>query len=300
MTIQNWPTGNRQSFEMIQSFRPAGSNTVVWAQDMGNRVLLRMLRWGNEIYLPVTMGMRLGIGIWNGNSNWRAYPTFLEARNLWDNGESDPDICHVDHMWELAPGDQQLFYQLGNPNAQLGRPLIITKSGYGEAIGENAFGSTKWRGQIRIYERTVAGNRHQYDRPTNEGDGMGGAYVKGFDPLTFEANLRDGSSSGRRGSSTPKGGAAIGAGAEEHMSHARTGLSYNMDSQPVVFLRTEFREDLLPLLRKTWNFNWDWTEPVPTFPNWWDRPWNWRPDRPLTAPEIPVIRPHDPDEKHWR
>lgn len=293
MAIQHQPNGKRDSYDLIRHFRPVGSQTVVWAQDMERGTLIRLLRWGSEIYLPVYDGMKLGIGIFNGSDVWRAYPAYVEALNIWDGGQSQPEDCDTDHMWELKPWMTQVLDKLMNPDAQVGRPLIITRAGSGMTIGEASFGTDEFRGQIRVYERLQQGGGYQFDRPTNEGgEPLGG--------MTFESyqygakgmgNLRGmGELSGLRG-----GRAGIGAGAEEYQSHQDTGVRYQRNAQPVVFLRVEYRSDLQPMLNTAWGNDWNWTEGFPTFHHWWEQPWDWH--KP-TAGQVPVTKPHRPN--NWR
>lgn len=303
MAIYHQPSGDQKFYDLIRSFRPQGSTTVVWVQDMTTGQLIRMLRWGNEIYLPVYDGMRIGIGVYNGGPTWRAYPSFIEARNMWDNGQSQPEDCDTNHMWELKPWQSMVMDKLMNPDRPVGRPFIIHSVGSGLTIGEATFGTTEFRGQIRLYERLQIGGGYQPQRPANSGYGtrgvtrggvskglesfeptLGGDMTRGFHPESFSLG----------GDLTPKGPAGIGAGAETHQNHTDTGMSYQRNAQPVISLRVEYREDLQPMLNMAWNnIPWNWYEPMPYGESWWDQDWTWRPARP-TAPEIPVIRPHRP------
>lgn len=295
MAILNQPSGNRNFYDLIRFFRPTGSTTVVWAQDMTTGTILNLLRWGNEIYLPAYDGLRLGIGVCNGNGNWRAYPVYVEARNLWDGGPAQPEDCDTDHMWEVKPWMQMVMDKLMNPNANLGRPLIITAAGQGLTIGEATFGTTMYRGQIRVYERLQHGGDYQTSRRTNAGSGTRGGVMKGggFESFGEEEVMRGGPQFLGPKGVTRGGHAGIGAGAEEYTAHYETGVSYQHNAQPVVFLRVEYREDLQPMLNTAWGFDWGWDQPLPHIPNWWDTPWTLRKSSP-TAPEIPVIGPHRP------
>lgn len=289
MAIRHIPTGDVKHYDLIRFFRPSGSRTLVWALDVTRDRLLRILRWGNELYLPVYDGMKLGIGIYNGNSDWRAYPGYFEALNMWDGGQPQPEDCDTDHMWELAPGLSQVFDAFMNPNAQVGRPFIITATGFGNTIGEATFGTTAFHGQVRIYERLAkySGGLQSYRR-TNEGHGTDDIMLGG-------SEWRGGTTRGFGG--TPKGinmndgHAGIGLGAEEYRSHMETGITYQRDTQPVVFFRVEFQKDLQPMLDIAWGNTWDWYEPIPAGNFWWEDPWDWH--KP-TAPQVPTIRPHDP------
>ena len=74
-------------------------------------------------------------------------------------------------MWEMKPGQRMLVKALMNPDAQQGRPLIITESGLGYTVGEASFGTTAYRGQIRVYEKLPLGGGFQSFRPENVGHG---------------------------------------------------------------------------------------------------------------------------------
>lgn len=298
MAILNQPTGDRSSYTFIRSFRPSGSTTVVWAQEMRSQRMYHFLRWGGDIYLPVGDGDHIGIGVYNGGPTWRAYPAYIEAKNLWEGGPSQPEDCSTDHMWELQPWQRMVMDALMNPGAQKGRPLVVVESGTGFGIGEATFGTEAYRGQIRLYERLMHGGGHQYERPTNVGVGepefLGGmrGVVKGGGPESFGGPTRSrGAGPATRGS---KGPAAIGAGAEEYRGHYETGVTYQRNAQPVVFLKVEYRSDLQRMLNQAWGTRWDWFWQIPVAPNWWDEPWTWQPGYPEpTAPQVPVA-PHRP------
>lgn len=295
MAIYHYPEGDRASFDMIRSFRPQCSSTVVWVQDMATNRLVRILRWGREFYLPVYDGMKIGVGVYNGDSNPHAYPLFVEGRNIWDGGSSEPEQCDTDHMWELRGYERMVMDKLMNPQRPAGRPLIITSSGQGLNIGEATFGTDKYRGQIRLYERLVRGGGHQTYRQTNAGSAMRGGPSRGG----LESFSTGSAKSLRGGGSVTlgmedvesRGPAGIGAGEEEYQHHFDTGLIYQTSSQPVIYLRVEYREDIQPLLNVAWRNtpSWSWYEDLPIGDSWWDNPWTWH--RP-TAPGIPVTRPH--------
>jgi len=286
MAIRNYPGGDRKVLEFVQHFRPMGSKLVVWAQNMATNQMYYLLRWGNDIYLPVGMGDHIGIGIYNGSSEPVAIPMYVEGRNIWDGGPSRPESCTPDHMWELYPYQQMVCDALMNPNAQQGRPLVIVRSGTGYGIGEATFATTEFRGQICIYQRNILGGTWQQSRPMNVGHGDG-TVLRGF--------ASRGSGEVTRGGDTleMKGSAAIGAGAAEHRAHHDTGIRYQTNAQPVVFLRMEERDDLKAMADQHFGFNtWNWFWPMPTSTKWWELDWSWRPTP--TAPEVPVARPHRP------
>lgn len=296
MAIQHTPSGDPKFFDLIRFFRPSGSRTIAWAQDMDRNAILRLLRWGDEIYLPVYDGLRLGIGICNGSDIMRAYPIYIEAVNLWQGGQPQPEDCDTDHMWELMPGQTQVIDKMMNPHAQEGRPLIITETGFGNTVGEAVLGTSAYRGQIRVYERLskYSGDFQSYRR-TNEGSGSHDVYLggsewrggptRGMGPMTTKGGhleMNDVTRGGRAG---------IGLGASEHQSHHETGVSYQRNAQPVVYLRVEYRSDLQPMLSAAWGSKWDWFEPFPRTSFWWDDPWDWHLP---TFPQVPEVKPHRP------
>ena len=266
MTIQNMPTGNIRQMEFVNFWRPAGSNTVVFMEDMKTGLGLSMLRWGNEIYLPVEEGLNFGIGIHNGHSNFTAYPIFIEAKNLWDGGQNEPEACDTDHMWEFRAGQTQIVDKLMDPHSPTGRPLQIVPKGQGYGVGESTFGTTAFDGQIRVYERlALFGGGYQAPRHTNEGyssptlESFGGQ-VKGLGGTR-------GASSTRSAGATR--GAAIGAGAEVRQDHHDTGVRYQVQSEPVIFLRMEYRDALHPFLQSVMG-PWQWTFRIPSNSYWWN------------------------------
>lgn len=286
MAIQHTPTGDLRFFDLIRFFRPSGSRTIAWAQDMGRGTILRLLRWGDEIYLPVYDGLKLGIGLFNGSDGARAYPIYIEAVNLWQGGQAQPEDCDTNHMWELLAGQTQLVDKMMNPHAQEGRPLIITETGFGNTVGEAVLHTSAFRGQIRVYERLSTRGGFQSYRRTNEGSGTNDVYLggptRGFGGTPKGLNMNDVTRGGRAG---------IGLGSTEHQSHHDTGIEYQRNSQPVVFMRVEYRADLQPMLNTAWGSSWDWFEPMPTGHFWWNDPWDWH--RP-TFPQVPEVRPHRP------
>ncbi len=280
MAIQSYPMGNQSYFNFIRFFRPVRSQSVVFVRDMGSGKLLRLLRWGSEIYVPVYEGMQLGIGVYNGNAQMTAYPTYVEGLNLWEGGHHEPELCSPNHMWELRPGQTMTFDKLMTPYGQLGRPLIIQQSGRGMTVGEASFGTNAYRGQVRVYERSLRlspQNLWELDQSQ--------IFAMGDEELNPEAIAKDLSREALLG------GAGIGAGAEVHQGHHDTGQSYSINAKPVVFLRMEYREDLEPLLNQAWSKElWSWDEYYPNQAKWWEQQWDWRSRRTI-MPEIPVARP---------
>jgi hypothetical protein len=93
----------------------------------------------------------------------------------------------------------------------------------------------------------------------------------------------------RAQASTRLGPAGFGAGEEEERRHHFTGVNYLRPVHPVVFLRTEFRDDLDELLRAKLGTGWGWRWPEAWGATWREEPWMW--PVPPTAPQVPVTRP---------
>src|SRR6266567_3746201 len=84
--LTNRPVGDTKRFGLIRYWRPSGSQTTLFAKNMSTNRLVHLLRWGDSIFLPVDIGEQIGIGVHNGWGNWVAYPTYIEAANLWVGG----------------------------------------------------------------------------------------------------------------------------------------------------------------------------------------------------------------------
>ncbi len=326
MALRYVPERDSDRVELIRSFRPAGSSTVVSLWDAGDGVRLPMLRWGNAIYAPVYEGMKLGVDLYNGRDRMIAVPTFIEGANLWVGGPPEPEACSPTHMWELQPRQTHRIDALMNPEGQRGRPIVITEAGLGRTVGEATFGTNEFRGQFRIYERMQAGSAPQAPRDTNQGHGAGASPFS--DTLLGGAAPRYRTSAGSAPSPAPaspqahapppasraayaappppapsaahrggnvdaaraRGHAGFGAGQEEVREHYYTGVEYNRQAEPVVFLRAELRADLEEMLRASLGPSWSWRWSPSWTSDWHADPWTW--PVPPTAPYIPVTTPH--------
>ncbi len=283
----------------MRSLRAVGGNTVVWAENLSTGEMYHLLRWGNNVYLPVEAGDHIGIGVYNDSPYWKAYPAFVEALNIWEDGQSEPENCDPNHMWEVSSYERLLIDALMNPNGQSGRPLIITRSGEGFGIGESTFGTTAYRGQIRIYERNQQyrpahsygaqhpGQLHVPEGPyrNTEAQTLGGTRETVRTRGSFKTEQEE-------TPRTDRGSAAIGVGAEEHRSHYQTGINYVRASELVMSFQVEFRKDLQPMLNRAWGKQWSWFWPRPHEARWFDAPWTWQSPRHRTSPQIPIIQPH--------
>jgi hypothetical protein len=310
MVVSIRPTSGVNDIRLISAWRPAGSQTILWAQDMATNTLLHLVQWGDKVYLPVTTGLRLGIGVYNGSGVWRGYPTYVEAMNLHDGGPSSPNDCTSSDMWEAKPGMGFVMDALKNRGHRTGRPLVIVPNGLGMGIGEATYGTDEYRGQIRVYERSADPRTTPHAQPTSPSPGFGGGYgTRGGGPESFgdyaEEATRSagpasyGSKGVPRGGYTTRGGpeigadhqVGIGAGAEEERAGYETGVRYNRDSRLVAALCVESRTDLSEVLcaARHENVSWYWT---PNGPRWYT---TWTPSAMPVAPHITVAPgPHRP------
>lgn len=303
MVVSNRPSDNVNDIQLIRAWRPTGSLTTLWAQDMTYGRLLHLVQWGGEIYLPVREGMRLGIGVYNGSGDWKAYPTYIEAKCLYDNGPAQPNDCTSDDMWELSPFTSLVMDALKNGDHQTGGPLIIVPNGLGMGVGEATFGTDEYRGQIRVYERSA--ERAQQRRSRRPFLGSGGGNRGGSRSASMgyedEATHSMRSFGGPADFGFPEVGAdhrvGIGAGAEEQRESVVTGVHYKHDARLVAALRVESRKYLVDVLRaaRLAHSDWHWTASDPT---WFV---NWRPSASPVPPHIPIAPqpPHRPEGENW-
>lgn len=278
--LKHNPTGDRTHLRRAWFLQGPSPGTTMWVQNMKTGEVIGLVKWGKTWYLPVENGTHIGIGIQNDNPFSIAVPTYIEARNIWDGGPAQPEHCSTDHMWEIMPGQQMVIDALMNPNVQKGRPLVIVSAGQGLAIGENTFDTDAFRGQVHLYERQ--GERPRMVNQSFRAEGLSRSSG------SFGATTKGGSS---------RGGASIGAGAEEHRAHRDTGLSYRTASPQIAALQLEHRDDLRRAIGSIADFS--WSMPLPRGP-WWASgqwaPWIYGTPQPRVAAEIPVARaqPHRP------
>lgn len=315
--IYNPPSEDLGRFSFVRFWRPEGTQTVLYVKNMTTGRYVNLLKWGNRLYLPVDTGEQIGIGIHNDSSNWAAYPTYIEAANLWVGGPAQPEDCSTDYMWELRPYQAMVCSHLVNPDSQDGRPLQIVDSGEGFTIGEATFGTEEFRGQMRVYKR----RQLRVDPPPYRYKGSGGGYQsyptrgapqnesystrdvtpEGPPTLSGEALRGEGTrSKGINYGATRSPRAGIGAGAEEHVGHFDTSVSYERHSTLVAALFVEKREYLHQMLINAWGTGWDWWFNAPSEEHWWNNlTQDVSPSRP-TAPHIPLApAPHRPHYPGW-
>lgn len=310
MVLSTRPTVNDNDIRLIPAWQPVGSQTILWAQDMETRRLLHLVQWGDKIYLPVTEGLRLGIGVYNGSRDWKGYPTYVEAKNLYDNGPSQPDDCTSADMWEVKPLTSFVMDALKNRDHRTGRPLVIVQSGLGMGIGEATYGTDEFRGQIRVYERTAIASTVPHESSMSpfpgfggyRGGSRGGFATRGGAPESFgyDQGATRGAGPASYGPPTTRGvpevgtdhQVGIGAGAEELRESYETGVRYRRDSRLVAALCVESRADLAEVLRaaRRPSIDWYWT---PTGPQWFA---HWTPSTSPVSPHIPLApQPHRPE-----
>jgi hypothetical protein len=369
MALRYVPEHDADQIELIRSFQPSGSRSVVSLWDAGENRRLPMLRWGDSIFAPVYEGMRFGLEIFNGRETMVAVPIYVEGANLWVGGSSEPEDCDPDHMWELNPGKSLKIDALMNSAAQRGRPIVITQTGLGSTVGEATFGTDAFRGQLRIFERLPINpppppkrveegvfrseayyasapltemRRAASPSPASGASSPAAAAPAQMDylemepaqvrsipiadapaaapppaaagappapgaplpaasrpaahmpapPMAAPAAPRSPSPAARPAAPSPapkRGQAGFGAAEEEERRHQFTGVNYHRETRPLLFLRTEFREDLEAMLRGHIGFPPSWLWPDVWKDDWTSSPWTW-PAAPL-APHIPVTPP---------
>jgi hypothetical protein len=295
MVVQNRPTTRPNDIRLVDAWPPAGNpSSLLWVVDMRTGGNVRLLEWGDKLYVPVTEGMHLGIGLYNRTGAHRAYPIFVEAANLFDGGPSEPDDCSTRYMWELRPGATMLAHALVNPDSQAGRPLIIVPAHQGFGVGEATFGTERYRGQIRVYERSEAARTRRTPRPTYPTPGFpygGGDAEVLRDAGSLESFGASSTRGGTKGISFPEVGTtdqvAIGAGEEAYLGKYDTGVTYRRDAQLLGALQLESEADLAEVLRAAQlTPDWYWSAPS----DWYQ---TWRPSPRPTAPRVPVApTPH--------
>lgn len=240
--------------------------------------MIHLLQMGNDIYLPVAPGDHIGIGIYNGASTFKAYPMFVEALNLWQEGPPQPNDCSPDQMWEVKPLQQMIVDSLMG-TGQTGRPLVIVAAGSGMSIGEATFGTGAYNGQIRIYERSS--KAPHYHRPHFQSHPEPLYRDRGHESL--------GTRSGAKGLTPQSSSIGIGAGDEKIVPNYDTGVQYNRDSRLVVSLRLKSQSEFDEMLNRVWGTGWSYYWQHPHSPTWWDEPWTWQwPSSTRVQPHIPV------------
>lgn len=155
MVVNSRPTGNNRGIRLLNVWQPAGSQTVVWVQDMDTMRPLHLVQWGDNVYLPSAEGLRLGIGVYNGSNSWMSYPTYIGGKNLYDNGPSQPDDCTSSDMGEVRPYAKSVMDAFRGRDRQTGGPLTITANGLGLGIGDVAYETDESHCRIHVYERSA-------------------------------------------------------------------------------------------------------------------------------------------------
>lgn len=266
---------------LIRGCNPSGSSTVFWVENMsGPGQYLYMVRQGDRLFAPAIPGMRLGLGLYNGSCDRRAYPIYIEGVNLAYGGPSDPNTCRSTQMRQVEPYSQTVVSHTFTPAVATGRPLAIVAHGDGYGFGEATFDRTDLHGLIHVYERSS--NRDGCQTYPSYGGYMpkGSPQRDGQPPLLMDEPTRT-----MRG---PQVG--IGAGAETHQTDhlVRTSTTYATDATLVVALQLKSPAELSRMLDAAGL----------------DRPnsWYWQPEErrwyaqmlTTTAPQVPVapMAPH--------
>jgi hypothetical protein len=321
MAIQVRPTANQQFIQFLRYYRPPGSQTVIWAEELNGGRMYHLLQWGNKLYLPVLPGDRFGIGVYNGSRQHIALPAYAEARNIWDGGPPQPEDCTPDYMWELEPYQRMVIDALMNPNEPVGRPFIIVGAKAGISIGQASFGSNEFRAQFRLYQRSQVPSSGVWRRVRDDDDVLRGAtpMERGAGPIMRGGEPEDpfnANEEGMRGvflgsddlqsaaigaQLQSKDSAAIGAGAQETRRHHYTGVRYQRAAELVAALQIEYSNDLREMLNRSGINMGDfyWPKPQSNIGFWWDQPvGNWSPPT-TTAKDVPIAddRPSTPPRR---
>lgn len=258
---------------LIKAWRPADTETIIWAIDMSRMTPLRMvLSSDNRLSVPVIPDIKIGVGTYNGSKTfWKGYPIFVDGANLWSGGTADPNTCSNNEMWQLPPDQSGVFDALMNRNCELGRPLTVVYGGSGYGIGEATFHTMQLNGQIVIYERIgVSGPKQTHPTPY---------YPPGVRKIRSERTFRE-----------PDRSVATGAGQEEYRAHlhVHSGVIYSKYATKIAALQLEDRRSVaasmdLPINQA--DHIWYWTPPSPN----WFRTWGIGSveHSPATAPQVP-------------
>lgn len=295
MAIQRFPRGNQDYFDLVRAFKPTGSETTVAVADVTDpyrKRLVRLVKWGNDFYLPTYVGMKYAIIINNGADRWMAYPSYFGGNPVYHGAPQDPELCTPDQMWELAPGKEMFISHL--MQGQNGREFVVTEVGQGVTIAEATHGNSDLAGDIVVYERKQIGSGYAYSRDINEGMTLSGPA-----PLSSSAGTGKVFRGGGAKGASPRHG--TGAGKQKEVSNYGTGIHYQRAAQPVIFIQMEAREDMRNFMNRVMGYGWTWDEPWPTNRWWWESPWSWSTsnENPV-APEIPMPGGHDPRHRRTR
>ncbi len=129
--------------------------------------LYTLVRWGNELYLPVREGDRPEVYIVNGyRGMYAAVPAFLEGLNVYEeNGPTQPEYCDSRSMWEVGPGQNIVIKGVHDRQSGKTRPVVIERTGSGVTIAEAVYNDLSLRGQWSFYERWQLG----FGKPSSRG-----------------------------------------------------------------------------------------------------------------------------------
>jgi hypothetical protein len=247
-----------------------------------------LIRWGNELYLPLREGDRPEVYVINGFRGMMVgLPSFLEGANVYGPEKTNqPEFCDTDSMWEARSGDHALIKGIHDPRTGKTRPVVIERTGQGLTIAEAIYQDPTLRGQWAFYERwqtgfgtppswrgwndlysvepSVPSYWDQYPQTRTEeyypsrdvGRGMtkGGpeSFTRGpSQPFGTLGGFHEEASHDIGQSKSPMrsaGRAGAGLGDAENQTSYATGYNYNPTSAKLALLYFEFRRDLAEML----------------------------------------------------
>ena len=269
MVLQHRPTTapSTTGVTFLSSYRAPGSSATVWVQNKHGEVLT-LVRWGDDLYVPLQVGDDFGVGVFNGSGSLKGYPFYVEGLNLFEKAPSEPEDCRSDQMWEIRPGQELVINKLMSEDGQNGRPFVMVDSGVGLNIGEATFGTSEFTGQIRVYERnSVSRVRPPLHHHSYHNDTYG--QCKNLEEYTLKG-LKSSGGERRTGPELESPRIGVGAGEEEHVSSYETGEQYDRTSRPVAVFRLEQRDDLEAMLGQHVPSSWRMRRPLGS-------PFTWRP-----------------------
>lgn len=325
MTVQHIPAlGVQSPKQWVRYWRPRGSRLVMFLVNGKTRRPYTLLRWGDELYLPVREGDQPEVYIHNGYYNmWVATPAFLEGLNVYQGGPNQPELCTPDHMWEVKPGQYVHINGIHDPVTNQTRPIIIERFGQGLTIAEAVYHDASLRGQWTFYERWQRGFGTPPNRDWNDIHSVGyEPSVPSYWSRPYQAEPADWRENlilrGPARDVTPPAGdvelesyvkgpvsmgiptrstgrAGTGLGQAEHQASYETGVQYNLLSAKLALINVEFRHDLAEMFG--WSNlpdeHWYWPMPDLTRP-WWDSlPWYFDTPTGGIANDVPLA-PHRP------
>lgn len=284
MTSQNYFTYGGRQFDLIRAWNPVGSMSwvgIVDLTDPNDKRLIRLVRWGEQLFVPTYLGMEYGILVYNGYpSHWMGYPAYVGGESIYEGGSSDPDQTSSSHMWELRPGEWMIIG--GVQNGCKMRPFVVVPGGAKKSIGE-LYNSPAKVSDIVVFERKPLGTSLAPEGDFSQGLGDPGL----TDSESYTRTMFNTPTNGTSGQVLAEGEAydfaaqpwvGTGLGEERIYQAYPTGRDYQPNAQAVAFVQMMPREYAQPWIEEVLGSIgiWTWDEPLPTSRLWFYEPWSWR------------------------